>query len=256
MSRTERIAVIGILALLAVPTAYSFQQQPVVAGHTTYADMDGLDPCIAGIVGIVRLRVMWFNDQVLFERAAGEGNFVYALQSGAPDPRERPLAPTGNVYPMADPNGMDWEVHEYSFNLGPAGVVDGGNYSVDPSSGQPVKVNETPSYNADGASRNWYVWVVETGPAVEDFAATGRPYNFVNLVDTCKFTTTGTGTQHSRDAGGNWTSDWSQDTTEAAHDAADGTHGHDRFDVDLYVGKAPRAHFANEQNPEYLGVPQ
>jgi hypothetical protein len=254
MRWTGKLAVIGIVAITALPTAWSVQQQPIVAGHTTYAAMDGLDPCIAGIVGIVRLRVMWFNDQVLFERPATDGgSHVYAVQSGAPDPRDALLTPTGTEYPFTDPNGMDWTVREYAYHAGPAGGVDAGNYSVNPTSGQPVKVEEEPSYQANTDTASYHAWVVETGPSIQDFAATGRSYNFVNLVDTCKFTVPKDGSaHHQNNGGGNWSSDWGNDTTEAQHLASDPSHSHDRFRVDLYVGKVPKVE-AVRQGDGFLG---
>lgn len=244
MRWTGKLAAVCTLALLALPTAYTFQQQEVVTGHTTYASMDGLDPCVAGIAGIVRLRVMWFNDQVLFERAPTDGGaWVYAVEGGAPDPREALLRPTGEAFEFTDPNGMTWVVREYTYPGEPVEVsqgnvtvnrspsasgttVDGGNYTVTPPSASP------------GPGGSWYAWVVQTGPVVEDFAATGRPYNFVDLVDTCKFTSPSSGVQHAN-SGGNWSSSWPQDTTQGQHLADDPSHAHDRFSVDLYVGKAP-----------------
>lgn len=257
MRRRDVLAVIGTIALLLVPTAWTFSDEPVVAGHTTYADMDGLDPCIAGIVGIVRLRVMWFNDQVLFERSAQDGSsWVYAVQGGAPDPREAMLTPTGTEYPMTDPNGIEWVVKEYAYRAATAAGVNAGEYEVEPTSSTPVVVEEEPSYHANTDGAEYHAWVVQTGPTIEDFSATGRPYNFVDLVDTCKFTEDAAGTpvQHTS-SGGNWSSSWGNDTTEQAHFADDPTHGHDRFSVDLYVGKAPKVEFVYTQDPAYLGVP-
>lgn len=258
MRRRDVLAVIGIIALLMLPTAYTFSDRAVVTGHTTYANMDDLDPCIAGIVGIVRLRVMWFNDQVLFERSAQDGSsWVYAVQGDAPDPREAVLTPTGQEFPMTDPNGVEWVVREYAYRAAAIANVNAGEYEVEPTGSQPVEVEEEPSYQTNTDTAQYHTWVVQTGPTVEDYAATGRPYNFVNLVDTCKFTTDAAGSpvQHTT-SGGNWSSTWGNDTTAQAHYPTDPTHGHDRFSVDLYVGQAPKVEFAYNQDPEYLGVPQ
>lgn len=224
MRWTGPAAILAVVGLMLVPTAYTFSQQPVLAGHTTYTSMDGLDPCIAGVVGVVRLRVMWFNDQVLFERAAGDGAaFIYALQSGAPDPRDKVLVPTGDSFEFDDPNGVAWKVTEYNFTGVTATWFPGTSVPPDP----------------DARAVSYYAWVVQTGPTVNDDAATGRPYNFVDLVDTCKFTSPGADVHHAR-SGGNWTSDWGNDTTEDHHLASDPDHRHERFSVDLYVGEKPR----------------
>lgn len=257
-----KLAVVALAALMALPTAWSVQQDPVVAGHTTYADMDGLDPCIAGIVGIVRLRVMWFNDQVLFERTAGDGSsHVFAVQGGAADPRDQLLRPTGQQFAFTDPNGMEWQVNEYTYNVAPASASTGNTTVTPPSvqqNGNGVSVDngethvEPPTVDSHETGP-WYTWVVQTGPTIEDFSATGRPYNFVNLVDTCKFSAPGQDVAHSNAGPGNWTSDWPEDTTEQQHFADEASHGHDRFSVDLYVGKAPKVEALANADPEYLG---
>jgi len=219
MRWTGKLAVVGLVALMTFPTAYTLQQDSVVTGHVTYAAMDGFDPCIAGIAGIVRLRVMWFNDQVLFERAADEGSWVYATEAGAPDPRDQMLVPTGEKYEFVDPNNVDWAVTEYTFTGVEAQVY-------------------PPNEHHD--ILQWGVWVVKTGPTVRDYAATGRSYNFVNLVDTCKFNAAGHALAHSHDGSGNWTSSEANDTTENQHLANDPDHAHESYQVNLYVGPEPQ----------------
>lgn len=254
MRWTGKLAVVGIAAILSVPAVLADHTAlPVVGSHTTYANMDGQDPCIAGIAGIVRMRVMWFNGQVLFERAAEEGSsWVYAIESGAPDPRDAPLQPTGQVFQFVDPNGVGWTVTEYNFTSGVnASVPSGGGVSADPL--LPPDPHVTPPDEGGAEVISHYVWVVQTGPTMSDLAATGRPYNFVNLVDTCKFTGSGSSISHDKDAGGNWTSSKPGDDTTDQHVATDGNHAHGAFNVDLYVGKAPKVLVPEGGD---LGVPQ
>jgi hypothetical protein len=259
MRWSTKIAVVAVLGLLSLPTAYTFQQSPVVSGHSTYTNMDGMDPCLAGIVGVVRLRVMWFNDQVLFERAASDGaSYVYAIQSGSPDPREQTLVPTGQEYPFTDPNGQDWDVKEYTFELGPSASAGGGGtggVSTGPN-GTTVTPPTAPSETTNTTTGQFYAWVVQTGPTLQDNAATGKPYNFVDLVDTCKFTGQGMDVYHNTTGNGNWTSSWSNDTTQNQHLPSDGNMTATAWSVDLYVGKEPKVAAIQQGNPDFLGVPQ
>jgi hypothetical protein len=250
--RRWKLVALGICALLSVPAGASVQQQPVVAGHSVYGDMDGLDPCIAGIVGVVRLRVMWFNNQVLFERTpdgSSSGSWIYGTQAGAPDPRVAALTPTGEVWSFTDPNGMDWSVAEYNFTAGPDALVHGGDVGYRNGSvvATPPQVEQNPEV------RSYYVWVVRVGPTTYG-GYDGKDYNFVDLVDTCKFSIPEErAVQHANDTG-TWTSDWTGDTTQGQHMAGDGTHAHDVYDINLWVGSEPV--LAPPADPDYLGVVQ
>ncbi|MCA1814769.1 MAG: hypothetical protein LC624_12630, partial [Halobacteriales archaeon] len=83
ITRWWKVLVLALCAMLSLPAGASINQQPVVTGHTVYANMDGLDPCMAGVVGVVRMRVMWFNNQVLMERPADDGGnaYIYAIEA-------------------------------------------------------------------------------------------------------------------------------------------------------------------------------
>jgi hypothetical protein len=217
--------------------------------------MGGLDPCLAGIVGIVRLRVVWFNGQTLFERSADdENNWIYAIEAGAPDPRDALLRPTGEVFGFTDPNGVDWNIVEYNFTAGPDAIVHVEDGDVGYRNGSVVADPPEGSLNPEQEVYNFFTWVVRTGPVTEDYAATGKPYNFVDLVDTCKFALTPPArqVQHARDGSGNWTSDWSEDPTREDHDSGTADHGHEAYDIHLYIGTEPRLAPAGD----YLGVVQ
>jgi len=258
-ARWWKVVVVGMCALLSLPAGASISQQPVVTGHTVYTNMDGLDPCFAGVVGVVRMRVMWFNNQVLMERAADDGGnaYIYAIEADAPDPRDQTLLPTGNVFKFTDPNGVDWVVNEYNFTLPPTAWADAGNYSVDPGDGHPLNVNETPGYALEQAS-SYTTWIVKLGPTNDDYAASGKPYNFVDLVNTCTFHEGADHRVTHTPDHGNWTSSDANDPSIMdgtdpnlnGHEDADGTHEHNVYDISLYIGQAPKV---QQVHDDYLG---
>ncbi|HEV8360306.1 MAG TPA: hypothetical protein VGR28_07630 [Candidatus Thermoplasmatota archaeon] len=242
MRWTGTLTAVAVVALLALPTALSVQEQSAVSGHVSYSDMGGMDPCLAGIAGIVRSQVLWFGGQVLFERtASGDNQFIYAVENGAPDPRELPLIRTGEVYEFPDLNDdtHTWSVVEYEYHVPPG--VDDAQYHPPPTEEQPI-VGEVPSgtpsatwtYDPDVA---YYAWVVHLGPTLNDDIATGRPYNFVNVVDTCKMMNT-TDVDHNLTSEG-WSSSDPADDTYDAHPDGMGSHDHSGVLVDLYVGDTP-----------------
>ncbi|HVL87746.1 MAG TPA: hypothetical protein VM681_07075 [Candidatus Thermoplasmatota archaeon] len=227
------------LAALVLSSALPFARGETVAvtGHSVYADMDGFDPCLAAIVGLVRARVMWFNDMVLFSRPAADGSaYVYAVEQGAPDPRER-LLYENDRYEFTDPNGVSWKVVEYQYVYNTNGTTQH-NVPVPPPAQSPA-ANHTQNVNA------WFTWVVSVGPTTQDAfpgLSNHEEYNFVLLVDTCKFK--GAFVQdvsHTRDGSGGWDSDLPDDETTGGHKESDEDHTHQAFGVDLYVGRAPNA---------------
>jgi hypothetical protein len=251
-ARWWKVLAVAMCALLSLPAGASISQQPVVTGHTVYTNMDGLDPCLAGVVGVVRMRVMWFNNQVLMERAADDGGnaYIYAIEADAPDPRDQTLLPTGNQFKFTDPNGVDWLVNEYNFTLPPTAWADAGNYSLDPGSGHPLNVTDTPGYALEQA-RSFTTWIVKLGPTNDDYAATGKPYNFVDIVDTCKMQEQADHqVTHTRGPDGNWTSSDPQDPTFDAHEDDDTTHTSNVYDISLYIGQAPQV---QQVHDDYLG---
>lgn len=259
MNARGKLAVLTVVALTCLPTvlAAAPHEQSVVGSHSTYADMDGLDPCLASVVGIVRLRVMWFGGQVLFERSGGAGNYVYAVEHGAPPPVDEVLTPTGESFVFTDPNGLDWNVTEYNYTSAVIVTEPGGV------SGTPPSVNTTGNVHVEGGNATfdppgvqqagagpWTTWVVRTSSTQEDFAATGAPYNFVTMVDLCKFVGEGQSITHTN-TGGTWSSSDADDTTFDQHLPGDVTHTHRDKQVDLYVAQQPR--LQQTTDPDYLG---
>lgn len=217
-----KLVAAALSALAVAPIAASQGEVRVVTGHSVFRSMDGMDPCLAAIVGIVRLRVMWFSDIVLFERVAEDGSgFLYAIESGAPDPRSATLIPSGTTYDFRDPNGADWNVTEYRLDTQTL-VTD------NPPPGMPLHL------------RTFFVWVVEIGPTLGGGSgALGMQYNFVTIVDACKFNNAFDQPVQHTGSGGNATSSLQNDTTESQHLPGDPDHEHNAFRVDLYVGHEP-----------------
>lgn len=229
LSRRQQAAVAVALALLLwIPQGISHGDQTVVVGHSTFYNGDAYDPCLASIAGIMRSRVMWFNDQVLVERYGSEGTFVYVTQAGAPDPREKTLYTEGVFYDFVDPNGARWRVEEAFYNV--SGRTPYADYTTDPVSVGPV-------YTTNG--ERIYVWIVElSSRPIYDRYAGDDPhtfYNFLTLVDTCKM-------QRSEDTmGANETHDVASGklNAENGHENGAQEHSHETYFADLWVGKRP-----------------
>lgn len=199
----------------------------MLTGHSTFYNGESYDPCLGSIAGIMRHRVMWFNDQVLVETYGGKGTFIYVTEAQAPDPRGKQLRTDGVFYDFVDPNGAHWHVEEV--------------YMPKTAS---ITINEDPVGNTQDPllqldRDRWYVWIVELAsrPIYDEFAGDDPHtyYNFLTLVDTCKM--------HRNEN----TTDGIED-----HDLASGKlndrnghpndsfeHTHERWMVDIWVGKRP-----------------
>lgn len=181
-SNSRKAAVAVALALfLWIPQGISQTQQPVVTGHSTFWNGEGYDPCLASIAGIVKTQVMWFNDMVLAERYGGAGDYIYIAENGSDDPRPGRghtfMWSDGTFYDFVDPNGAHWHVEESYYST--VGVSDD------------LTTVNLPSQNEEKT----YVWSVQLSPTPIHDAFAGSPtsanyhdiYNFLSIVDTCKF---------------------------------------------------------------------
>lgn len=259
-NRRKAAAAATLAFLLWFPTGLSEVNQPVVTGHSTFWNGKSFDPCMASIAGILQTEVRWFNDMVLARRYGGKGTFIYITESGADDPRQdlsaesgkRALFSDGVAYDFVDPNGAVWHVDELYY----------GNPN-----GEPVKVTD-PLGNPKTETHPYaikdrtYVWVVELAaqPIYDQFA--GSPsspyyhdvYNFVSLVDTCKFhrtpDTNFNGNKHYEDRPGrdldfNIThtqqpsGDWPGNNDGNGHDNGMDTHDHESFIANIWIGTRP-----------------
>lgn len=251
-ARRKAVAAATLAFLLWFPTGLSESSGPIVTGHSTYYKGKEFDPCLASVVGVMQTDVRWFNDQVLARRYGGKGTFVYITEHGAEDPREWDrLYSDGVTYDFVDPNGAAWHVEELYH--GGIGVSAGGLNNP--------KVTEPngwvdPTYIPERT----YVWVVELSaqPIYDQFAEhlnRNDPnwhtvYNFVALVDTCRFhrneDTNYNGIQdgvhQQQDHDFNVTHDANNTTSNQwmnGHKPTDGTHTHEAFRADIYIGKRP-----------------
>lgn len=230
------IAVLFALIMWA-PSGLSSENVPVVTGHSVFFNGDTFDKCLASIAGIMRSRVMWFNDMVLVEQYAGKGTFIYITEDGAPNPaEEEQLYTQGVFYDFVDPNGAHWHVEE-------AFMIHGNAVSVGQPdiNGGPWDEDFTISPGGAQLSQNrTYVWIVELSerPIHDEFA--GDPtgpyyhdlYNFLLIVDTCKM-------DRDRTTPTNLTHEGADLDTERGHPTGSKAHIHEVHDVNLWVGRQP-----------------
>lgn len=242
--------VVALALLLWIPQGISVQTQPVVTGHSTFLNGDVYDQCLASVAGILRSRVMWFNDQVLVERYPGKGNWVYLTEKGGKDPTKlTSMYSDGVTYNFVDPNGAAWHVEElYTPTSNPQVATDTETLTTAPN--VQGAVNDPNEINEWEAGMNYtnsvkviqkrqYVWAVEIAstPIHDDFPGDDPHtlYNFLLLVDTCKFNnntvTRGVYADHTNVSILN---------DRNGHPNGDSPHGHETWQADIYVGKRPR----------------
>ncbi len=227
-NKAKAIMAIAFALILWAPSGISTTTQPVVTGHSTFYNGDVFDQCLASIAGILRSRVMWFNDMVLTETYAGKGTFLYVTEHGSVDPSEpgTQLYSEGVFYDFVDPNGAQWHVEEAFMTTLRSSIEIGAS-----------KVLENTQVEANKQNRT-YVWIVELAdrPIYDQFAPTNINdpnyhtfYNFLALVDTCKF-------KH-KEVSQN--PDVVHDGTELGHPGSTAGHVHEGYTADLWVGKRP-----------------
>ncbi|HVL47503.1 MAG TPA: hypothetical protein VM889_03005 [Candidatus Thermoplasmatota archaeon] len=243
--QTKIVAVLLSALLLSVPAGISTDGGSIATGHTTYFDLSGFDPCLAGVTGIARMRIMWFNDQVLLDTTHfGPNRFVYIAESGAPDPRAHTLNKTGVVYTYKDPvHEHVWTTTEYQYFLTTEPDVDldtGGTTVRGPSytDGKLDAGEYGAGFNASAFVGPFYVYATEIrqDPLTNDPSVPNpdgsRAYNFVTLVDTCRF--------HAKPAGKVVHDASATDENAYNHPVGTSDHEHETFLVDIWVGEKPR----------------
>ena len=216
---------VALALLLWIPQGISTETTPVVTGHSVFYNGSTYDKCLASIAGILRSQVLWFNDQVLVERYPGKGTYIFVTEAGAPDPSEEDyLISEGVKFSFTDPNGADWVIHEAYF--APPGY-------------KAIAEGEESSTRAGLALNKTYVWFVELAaePILDQFPGEEYPhsiYNFLVLVDTCKFhrngQTSGPIANHNETAILN---------DRHGHPNGELEHEHETWNADLWVGKRP-----------------
>lgn len=235
----KRIAAFSLAALFLCSTfaASTTETQSITTGHTTWAYLNGYDPCKAAIAGIASSRVLWFNDAVLVDNFNFGNAWIYVSENGAPDPRGRELAYVRS-WNFDDPNGIVWNVTEYQYygdaDDDPVGVNTDGTDAQAEREGLPPNMQTDAWARERTTAQAWYTWAVRIleAPAqnlavdIDDSSTLGL-YNFVVLVDTCKFV---------RDRDG------VADHTAGTHDdqfGATSDHEHETFLADVYLGGEP-----------------
>ena len=248
LSRRQKAALTaGLAVLLLIPSGISTTSAPLVTGHSTFYNGTGFDPCLASIVGVLRTDVRWFNDMVLVERYGGKGTYVYIAENGSDDPREKQVLYSDGVsYDFTDPNGATWSVQELWY---PKGTHVPG--SEIPDTNDPNDFGSAPVYHED---QKYYVWVVELSaqPIYDLYAPKDKNnpnyhtvYNFVALVDTCRFHRDSAANNYNgekytgRNYDYNVTHGNDTLTSEYGHKPTDGAHTHEAFLANVYVGKKP-----------------
>lgn len=232
LSRRQQAGLAVALAILLWAPSGLTHGQPLVTGHSTFYDGDTFSPCLGSIAGIMRHRVMWFNNQVLAETYGGAGTFIWVTEQGAPDPRKSVTLYTDGVfYDFVDPNGAHWHVEELYYD-----VTTGVSNNIEVDEGPPVEVrgSEVGTY-----AERTMVWVVELAarPIFDEFAGADPHtyYNFLVLVDTCKL--------HSNEIDSYVGVEEHETPTELSdkygHENGEEAHSHETYQMDIWVGKRP-----------------
>lgn len=228
---------VAMALLLVVPMGISQAEQTMVTGHSTFYNGATYDPCMASIAGIIRNRVMWFDDTVLVESYGGRGTFMYVTERGAPDPRSfSKLYTEGVFYDFVDPNGAHWRVEEAFYNV---------------TISEYASVNEGPSgvptpTALQVSGERTYVWIVELAatPIYDEFAGGDDHtiYNFLVLADTCKMRSENAQPGKTGEADPRYNvshADSSVLDAENGHENGAAPHSHEAKMADLWVGKRP-----------------
>ncbi|MGQ0534452.1 MAG: hypothetical protein ACT4PT_00055 [Methanobacteriota archaeon] len=243
MSARKKIAIIIAVFSVASPAAYaSTNTEWAVTGHTIFANMTGFDPCIAAVAGVVRFQVLWFNDEVLFERAsfAGQGQHIYVVEHNGTDPRDQPLI-RNQSYVFADPNNKTWNVTEYYYF---GTVVAQPTWTVE---------DNKPTPHTSATAAKFHTWVVEIGNVTSD-PTLGAEYNFVNLANLCLFTLPENNPQpHVHNGTGYNPAEGNSHPNTVSGTDPEGhafPHEHGTARINLYSGKAPNVmHDAQGTSP-------
>lgn len=213
----------------------------VMTGHTTWMEeSSAYDGCLAGIAGLLKQQVTWFNGQTLFETSEGNSDdtWIYFTDGGLGgdqrvDPTSEDLIRSNNTYQFEDPNDEDhtWTVKEYFVYDGlPDGVNGVGDIG-----------DEEPGVNWDRI----YIWAVNaSASSIEDETTLGKDYNFVGVVDTCKFDSA----RERNETHDNQNESEDKHDPRWQHDSAnnEGEHDHDVYFVDLWVGGEPETVLGTE----------
>lgn len=227
------------LALGAVGSTIAVEpvtQNKVMTGHTSWIETStSYDGCLAGIAGLVLQKVTWFNGQTLFETSSGtsEDTWIYFTDGGLDaderiDPTSEDLIRSNETYEFEDPNrDHTWTVKEYYFQ---DIRVDGGGAGL--GDAEPPSVQDEPIY----------VWAVNVSAQPFHDSTIDQDYNFVGILNTCKFDSKGQETEaHDDQADQDSKEDNDPEDPKWQHDSSntEGEHTHKEFLVDIWIGGEP-----------------
>lgn len=250
-TRHKATAVVVAVAFLLAGIGNSVavvNEDEVTTGHTRLISGEsGFSDCMAGVAGLMKQKVTWFNGQTLFERPTGAGKYVYFTEHFTPsdnfgadeapgeydletgirikDPSTEKLFRTNNTFRFhvpTDPNdpadnpddpehAKEWVVREY--------------FAIREQF--PTESSDTPS----GVKRV-YVYVVEVadGTFTADILGDAK-YNFAAVIDTCRF--------HGSAADPHRTHPDESELEGDQHTSDDGVHNHSAYGIDIWVGDEP-----------------
>lgn len=250
VTRRARVAAVALAAITVlavfVPSGISTSRTTVVTGHSTFFNGEEHDPCLASIVGIMRYKVMWFNDMVLVERYNGDGSYLYVTENGTDDPRSEFLIGSGIFYDFVDPNGVEWHVDEAYWEE----KVEVRPYvGVEPEDPTSLEVD-----HSEGTHR-YYTWIVAVDKPHRDNFAGDDPhdfYNFVTLVNTCKFNARNRGlTYLGNESHTNQTMPGGIGPRNG-HEKNTTAHDHESYKVALWVGGPPKIAPVGTETPNWV----
>jgi len=227
--RAKAGLMVAVALLLWIPQGISTQTTPMVTGHSVFYNADGYDQCLASVAGMLRSRVMWFNDQILVERYPGKGTYVFVTEAGVEDPTKAPyFVSEGVQFTFTDPNGADWIIYEAYYQAQGMAIAKG-----------PVIPNSNGQVGAGADVDKTYVWFVEIAgtPILDQFPGDDPHslYNFLVLVDTCKFHRNAK--TQAPIADHNATSGLLNDRYGHPNNAT--PHTHEAWNANIWIGKRP-----------------
>ncbi len=245
----KALAILAGLALALGAVGSTIAVQPtatneVMTGHTSWMETStSYDGCLAGIAGLILQKVTWFNGQTLFETSSGtsEDTWVYFTDGGLDaderiDPTSEDLFRSNETYEFEDPNrDHTWTVKEYYVNKGLPGIT-----GVDGSPG-----DQEPGLEQD----RLYIWAVNVSAQPFHDSTIDQDYNFVGILNTCKFDEDPARTvEHDDQNDHDKRGDEDPHDPKWQHDSnnPEGEHEHDVYTVDIWIGGEPSLFLGSE----------
>lgn len=231
--RRKVLAILAGLALALGAVGSTIAVEPVTqnegtTGHTEWIETStSYDGCLAGIAGLVLQKVTWFNGQTLFETSSGtsEDTWIYFTDGKLDDkvdPTDEDLIRSNETYEFEDPNrDHTWTVKEYYSFRDDLGSALGGD---------------------EPDVKRVHIWAVNVSAQPFHDSTIEQDYNFVGILNTCKFDSNGQETKpHDDQADQDSKEDNDPEDPKWQHDSSntEGEHTHKEFLVDIWIGGEP-----------------